>query len=242
MRHAVLLLAVIAGAPGLVISTPASAAGSVHAAQSSNLTVRLYDYAGIPDPTLFRAIDEIKQVFRRAGIGLRLVRCRVALTDPILHPCHTEPTGPAVVQVRILPEKMAALAKLDKRVFGFAMTATRPGYGVIASVFYGRVQRLAADFDYRGYDAGVVLGYVVAHEAGHLLLGDGRHSKRGIMHIPWEEAELFSAHTGELVFTRDQAARIRRDVEARIRAQRANDMPEELLVGAPSEDSRPSGG
>lgn len=242
MRHATRFLTAIAGMAGLVIQVAASAPGSVRVAGSPNLTIRIYDYARIPDSTLARATDETRKVFRRTGFEVRLVRCRVAMTDPFLHPCHSEPTGPSVIQVRILPEEMASLAKLDRRVFGFAMTAVRPEYGVIANVFYHHVQRLADEYAERGYHAGVVLGYVLAHEVGHLLLGNGEHSKGGIMRIPWKEAELFSAHTGQLNFTRNEAARMRLDVEERIDTQRAKDIPGELLVGAPGEDLRRAGG
>ena len=222
MRHSSFCYIIVAIA--LAVATPmrVSAAGGDRSSGSLGLTVRIYDYARVPDPTLFRAMDETRSVFQRTGIEVRLVRCRVAATDPILHPCHTEPTGPSVIQVRILPEKMASMAKLGKRIFGFAMTATRPEYGVIAYVFYDSVQNLAATHDYRSDDAGVVLGCVLAHEVGHLLLGTGSHSDLGIMRTPWHGPELALAHKGQLFFTREQSAALRRDVAERSIVMRAN--------------------
>lgn len=228
----------IAGAAPMI----SRAAGIIPMPGSSSLTIRIYDYAHIPEQTLARAMETTQTIYQKTGIQVRLVRCRVAPSDPLLHGCHRESTGPSVIQVRILPEEMASMARLDRRVFGFAMTATRPEYGVIANVFYHSVQRLAADHDYRGYKAGVVLGHVLAHEVGHLLLGDGGHSKLGVMRISWGKAELFLAHTGGLNFTRDEATQIRRDVEERIEAQREKDPPRVLVVDGPVEAANRAGG
>ena len=65
----------------------------------------------------------------------------------------------------------------------------------------------------------VILGYVMAHELGHLLLGVGSHGPTGLMHVPWYKKELDSIAEGSLLFTSPEGVRIRRQVLARLQGQ-----------------------
>ena len=53
-----------------------------------------------------------------------------------------------------------------------------------------------------------LLGRVTAHEIGHLLLGDNRHSADGIMRAVWSTRLLQHATRSDWLFTRDQAVAI----------------------------------
>ena len=55
---------------------------------------------------------------------------------------------------------------------------------------------------------GVILGNVIAHEIGHILLGPGSHSETGIMSFPWGRKQLLDASRGLLLFTPEQARNI----------------------------------
>jgi len=63
----------------------------------------------------------------------------------------------------------------------------------------------------------VILGDVVAHEIGHLLLGSRAHSATGIMRGWWDRAQLQRALTGRQLFTPEQSARIRAATEVRMK-------------------------
>ena len=54
-----------------------------------------------------------------------------------------------------------------------------------------------------------ILGSVMAHELGHLILGSNSHSPTGIMRARWEHGELRRLERGSLVFTDEQAERMR---------------------------------
>ena len=89
------------------------------------------------------------------------------------------------------------------------------GEGVVpqlASVFYHRVLALRAE---TGRPAADVLGAVLAHETGHLLLGKGSHSPVGIMRCPWDTAELRALSRGELVFEARQSRAMTANVALR---------------------------
>jgi hypothetical protein len=90
------------------------------------------------------------------------------------------------------------------------------GYSSLSSVFYERVKELVK---LRGSTRAALLGNIMAHEIGHLLLGIGSHSSRGIMRFPWKRREVELADKGWLRFTPQQAERIRAQVRARRRAE-----------------------
>ena|SRR5215471_9429423 len=83
---------------------------------------------------------------------------------------------------------------------------------MVANVFSYDAEKLA---NRRGMRHGVILGHLAAHELGHLLLGAGSHSARGIMHVPWRHKELDVIEQGLMVFTPQQAESMRTDIRAR---------------------------
>jgi hypothetical protein len=54
-----------------------------------------------------------------------------------------------------------------------------------------------------------MLGHVMAHELGHLLLPHGAHSVVGVMRPAWDRAQAKGALEGTMTFTPDQAELIR---------------------------------
>src|SRR5262249_35089222 len=77
---------------------------------------------------------------------------------------------------------------------------------------YDRVQNLAAA---NSTDVAPILGTVIAHEIGHLLLRSPEHSSKGIMQRNWPSADLQSAAQGRLRFTAEESQRMRDAVLSR---------------------------
>ena len=65
-------------------------------------------------------------------------------------------------------------------IFGAARLADNQDFAEVADIYADRTRELA-----KGFELDVILGWVMAHELGHLLLGKGAHSAVGIMHTPW---------------------------------------------------------
>ena len=63
-------------------------------------------------------------------------------------------------------------------------------------------------------DAGALLELVIAHDLGHLLRGEG-HSEDGVMRTPWNGNEINAMHQRWLKFNAGDAARIRRELQAK---------------------------
>lgn len=77
---------------------------------------------------------------------------------------------------------------------------------VLSTIYFEKVARRAHREN--AANLAVFLGCVVAHELGHLLLGDPGHSATGIMQPQWGHPQMRQALTGNLLFTRQQATRI----------------------------------
>lgn len=96
------------------------------------------------------------------------------------------------------------------------------GGGVQATVFFQHVQRFA-----QGGPASLeqVLGHVMAHETGHLLLWTKSHAPKGIMKASWSREDLRQIARGQLPFTTQQAELMKTNLITRLRQ-------EEYLKGA----------
>ena len=78
--------------------------------------------------------------------------------------------------------------------------------GHLAYVFYDRVHPLATKHQ---MSEASLLGVVIAHELGHLLLPYGSHSPRGLMEGEWDNRQFLLAQAKLLRFTAQQGELIR---------------------------------
>jgi hypothetical protein len=78
--------------------------------------------------------------------------------------------------------------------------------GVLATVY---VDRVAALGDAAGMNVARLLGYAIAHEIGHLLLGTSAHGTRGLMRPLWSSDELRRGRSGDWMFTETEVNAIR---------------------------------
>jgi|HubBroStandDraft_1064217.scaffolds.fasta_scaffold46942_3 hypothetical protein len=77
--------------------------------------------------------------------------------------------------------------------------------GYIAEVYYQAVETLAAT---QSAELPQLLGYVIAHELGHLLLGPG-HTPKGVMRAAWDRRVLLEIRQGGFKFSSAEGARMR---------------------------------
>ena len=99
--------------------------------------------------------------------------------------------------------------------FGFALYPEDGSFATVANVFAHLAKQIGNRHRMR---QGVVLGHIVAHELGHLLLGAGSHSGNGIMHVPWLPKELESVAQGSMMFTAGESEKMRVNIRARMAA------------------------
>jgi hypothetical protein len=97
--------------------------------------------------------------------------------------------------------------------FGFAVF---PG---LASVYYKDVASILAQ-NGAPSEIPIVLGCIIAHEVGHLLLGPKSHSSTGIMQAQWGLAQIHQAMVGTLLFTPEQSKILRAQAQMPMRGGR----------------------
>jgi len=168
----------------------------------SKLAVRTYNYAAVSGHTLLHAEEHAMEIFGRAGIDLTWVDCPISPREVEKFPACTQMANdPQALTLKILPETMAARFGLPPSNRGVTFQ------GHAAFVFYQRVQELSNN---KGLSEPVVLGHIIAHELGHLLLGAGAHSENGIMKEDLLVKDFRQAEKGTpLTFSSGQAQRMR---------------------------------
>src|SRR6185295_3420317 len=112
-----------------------------------------------------------RRVLGEAGVVVEFVECLIGGAENGAATC-LAPLGPTDFILRILQPKPGIKAE----ELGYA--AMTPDGGAYITVFINPVQRMAG---VNNLSDGALLGHVVAHEMGHLLLGANSHTSGGIM-------------------------------------------------------------
>jgi hypothetical protein len=164
------------------------------------LRVAVVNHAGVPEDVWQRAQTTASRIYEAAGIHVLWIDS--ATTGGI-----SASRSDLTVIVSAAPSAPGLTS--SKHVLGFALQARNRGR--LAYAFFGRIQGFARD---TRADAGKMLGHVIAHETGHLLLGREAHALVGLMRGRWHEAQAELVSAGILTFTNDEAAAIRARVIA----------------------------
>jgi len=164
------------------------------------VTVGVFNDAAAPRPVVEFAEQEASRIFMATGLEITWVDCEARQASVPSASC-LGPQGPTHLNLRILPRGR----KVKEDSFGVAFLAA-DGTGTYIDIFYDAVEKLDHESN---ASPGRLLGHVMAHEIGHLLIGSHAHSNRGIMCPVWSQRELRSLEMGSLFFTGDQARRMR---------------------------------
>jgi hypothetical protein len=206
---------------GLLLSVPLMAGGGSalghpvgedENGRTARINVRVYNYAQVPDRALEQGEKTAARVFRKAGIEVSWMNCNPAATDIELVANCTREMGPPYFAVRIVPRMAIVQGVTDGKTGGLAI-------GNLASVSFCRAAEEAAAGSIAPSE---LLGLVMAHELGHMLLGPS-HSESGIMQAHWTREDLQHGPHGGFEFTPRQAQLIRTEVGKRGQEQAAVD-------------------
>jgi len=175
------------------------------------LTVQIYNYSQASPAILAQAKHQAGRILGAAGLQVIWVECPAKpLANENPGPCQKSPEA-GDLRLRILPTPIQN--QFQESVFGFAV------HPVLASVYYDFALRRAKSDDAE-FEIPIVLGGVIAHELGHLLLGSNGHSGKGIMQPRWEPNQVRQLMMGTLLFTPEQSKRMTVEAQARIEQQR----------------------
>jgi len=185
----------------------ASAVASTSAATRSapeKQTILVYDEAQVPPLMLRRAKDGAARILAAAGIQAQWLH-----RTPEPGEC-TKGLDRTMLVMHIAATRWGLE---EAEATGIALLA--PEGGIHFYVFYNAVKRLAT-VEVRPE---VILAHAIAHEIGHLLLCLGEHTPIGMMQGHWSAQELHKAAMGLLVFTPEEAAKMRQEIRRRASAK-----------------------
>lgn len=175
---------------------------SLWAAERMNVSV--CNQGGFPESLIAQAEAEAAQVFRAMDVEVVWGNCQQEVgTD------EAERGARFVLRLRGgTPPKTAGQSSLDAMGRSYVSS---PRNGYLADVYERAVKDFAAE---HRADQDELLGAVIAHELGHLLLGPG-HSPHGIMRAPWNTADAIAVTERGLRFNGPQQARIKLNLQER---------------------------
>ena len=164
------------------------------------IVVRIYDSAHVSPGEMDQARASAEAILASTGI------------KPIWRPCHqpacTDPVKPHEVMVRIVTSGPQGV----NDSLGYSLVDVSQRAGSLATIYADRVQALAGKAEMNN---GVLLGRVMVHEIGHMLLGTSRHSLCGLMRALWTTGELRRDLPSDWMFSASETAELRRRVVAR---------------------------
>jgi hypothetical protein len=166
-----------------------------------SLSVRIYDNAGVLATGRARAIKRATDILGRADLAVDWRDCAASgvLTRGA---CTTPPeSGELVVRLVRSPK-----GDPNPRALGTALIDKTTGKGTLATVFVDRVAAMADDGK---QDRWAMIGGVIAHEIGHLLLGTNSHSETGLMREIWTLKDLVRNRPDDWLFSRTQREELR---------------------------------
>jgi hypothetical protein len=171
--------------------------------QPRHLQVSLFNDAQVDASTLAEAQTRASAIFSHSGIEVDWLVCAAANPNDFA-PRRTNCSAlawPSHLSVRIRPRGVSVSAD----TFGQAFVNAE-GKGLYSNIYY---QNLARSSHHPGLPDGELLGCVLAHEVGHLLLGTNSHSASGVMQARWDSSTLRVAALSSLFFTPAQTAVLR---------------------------------
>jgi hypothetical protein len=168
------------------------------------MRVLVVNLADAPPTVLAGAEAAATGVFRQAGIDTtwRHASDVNATPDRLTVRVAAEDLE-SVIIVNLMSAPMEARVREAGTALGFAVAGGR-----FANIMYGRVERLAQG---TSTDLATVLGHVIAHEIGHLLLPPNADSSGGIMNRTLDPR---LAVRGQLWFSSAEATVVRARIAA----------------------------
>jgi hypothetical protein len=172
------------------------------------LQVQVYDYTGLR-PAAFRELTrQTQEILTGAGLSVEVDAC----TREISTPCEGRRGSFRQVVVRLVAGTARNSNRGRWQHLGQSI-ATRDG-GTYATVFSELAEEKAAEANLPRI---LVLSYAVAHEVGHLLLGNDAHTPQGLMKAEWEPDDFRAMAQNRFHFSEEQV----RDLKSRYGAGRS---------------------
>jgi hypothetical protein len=169
------------------------------------LVVRIYDNYRVPSKHVEEARRVVDEIFQRAGVSILWLDCWRGRRAAVVPRCRET----AAINEIILRLQASAPVTDQPAPLGLSLLNVVSGTPFFATVYPDRVKSTA-----RASNAtfGTLLGRVVAHEIGHLLLNRNTHAGTGLMKAHWNRDDL---NRKDWSFADDEVATIQAAAERR---------------------------
>jgi hypothetical protein len=179
-------------------------------AAQNHIKIELNNTAKTPHYAVSVAEAAASSLFDRAGIRIEWIECLSGATDPRRSLC-MESNDPD--QFTVVIRQDDGRARPHDSALGYAMPFS--GKRNHAAVLWSPISRIAQD-NSREVGEGTLLGTVIAHELGHLLMGSGTHGP-GVMNSNWVRSDFIVMGQHRSRFTLEQVEQLRQGLERRTR-------------------------
>jgi hypothetical protein len=173
----------------------------------NGISVRVCNSVHMPGRILDQARGEASFVLETGGLEVTWLDCSTETMEQTL--------GPLDFVLCLVAFRLSGGVHPGQRVLGSTSIANRTQQNYVF-VHYDSIAKIARDHgaEWQAYQ---ILGYSIAHELGHLLLG-GEHTRRGVMRAVWGPPDLLLMSKREIKFTEVERERIQQALEARVQA------------------------
>lgn len=185
----------------VMLSVPLAAAPP----SMATVTLRAYNTYGVPVSELRTASRTVQTMLSRIAIATIWRNCRIVGRRSVeeADPC-ADKVGVNELIIRVVGgtrEDAEAGAPL-----GYSSIDGRLRMGTLATIFADRVSAVANALY---IDRGTLFGRTVAHEVGHLLLGESDHPTSGLMRAYWSGHLLIENKAEDWIFSSEQGQQMR---------------------------------
>jgi hypothetical protein len=162
------------------------------------IIVRVHNYAQVDSQVLLGSEQIVSDILRKTGVESVWLACTSGEGSHSDPDC-AKPLSPADLNLNLPKPNATKLYHRADSVYGFTLENN-------AWVFFDRVKASASELQ---LNTAHILGNVIAHELGHLLLGENAHSTWGLMRAWWSPQQLMVANRGGLSFSNIECVKIR---------------------------------
>jgi hypothetical protein len=178
------------------------------------ISIRVIDQVGVPEKEWRLAQETADKIFQSAGLSVNWVHC--TWNASAKNGDCPSPTTPDELSLVMVSDQTTNRMQAPARVFGMSLMATEGSFGSRGYIYYGRIQSKCTE--QHDINEALLLGTIVAHELGHLLLGPNSHSQKGIMKSDFERDDMTGIQLSGLQFNGRQRETLRSAVERRLDA------------------------
>lgn len=149
---------------------------------AQSLGIRLADYADLSGQEIERTTEVAGRVLGHAGITVKWMHCRGAAAPVDAEALCASALRPDEIIMRVQPREPLGP---DPLIHTLGHSIVLANGGQYSSVF---VPAVRAQAGLLGVAFHLLMGYVLAHEVGHCMLGPG-HSLTGLMKARWNRQD-----------------------------------------------------